>query len=217
MQLTTLHNKRIYLILTKDIQQARSLMKLFLDEFPIDEMHYTISHWMEAVPDNKEVNILFNKIKKLIRKYSFSILIEPDCKIPGYRGNRNLSVAATFMLLVYLTQRCWDLFNEKEFEEELFPTNTEEYKRMENFVREIDLSILMNSMFDIIKRTVGAEFFTSFWQEWEEKHKNSDREPEALTWDFNEQLIVNFMSLRGFVDVCFFIFNENKDEGKINR
>jgi hypothetical protein len=88
---------------------------------------------------------------------------------------------------------------------------------MENFVREIDLSILMNSMFDIIKRTVGAEFFTSFWQEWEEKHKNSDREPEALTWDFNEQLIVNFMSLRGFVDVCFFIFNENKDEGKINR
>ena len=216
MQLTTLHNKKIYSLLTKDIQQARSLMKLFLDECPIDEMHYTIFHWMEAVPDNKEVNILFNKIKKLIKKYSFSILIEPDCEIPGYRGNRNLSVAATFMLLFYLTQRCWDLFGEKEFEEELFSTYTEEYKRMENFVREIDLSILMNSMFDIIKRTVGTEFFTSFWQEWEEKNKNQKEDSDGVIRNYNEQLIVNFMGLRGFVDVCFFIFNENKYEEKIN-
>ena len=211
MQNSTLDNKEPYSPLTKDIQQAHGIVKLVINEFTIDEIHYMIYHWMEAVPHNKEVWIIFNIIQKLIRKHSFATLLESHPKIPGYAGNRNLPVAASFMLLFYLTQRCWDLFGEKEFGEELFPEYTEEYKRMEDFVRALDLSTVMHSMFDIIKRTVGEDFFTSFRQEWEEENKNWSEEEEGVIRNFNEQLIVNFMSLRGFVDACFFIFN---DRGK---
>ena len=51
-------------------------------------------------------------------------------------------------------------------------------------------------MFDIIKRTVGEEFFTSFRQAWEEENKNWSEDKEGVIRSFNEQLIVNFMSLR---------------------
>lgn len=204
----TLHNKEIYSPLTKNIQQAHGIIKLFTDEFSIDEIHYMIYHWMEEVPHSKEVIIILDKIRKLIRKHSFASLLEPHPKIPGYEGNRNLPVAATFMLLLYLTQRCWDLFGQKEFEEELFPDYTEEYKRMEDFVRALDLTTIMNSMFEIIQRTVGEEFFTSFRQEWEEENKNWSEEKEGVIRNSSEQLIVNFMTLRWLVDACFFIFND---------
>lgn len=208
MQDSSFHNKEVYTPLTDDIQQAHGMMKLLVNEYLLDEICYMIFHWLQAVPQSKEVNIILNKIKKLIGKHPFAILLEPDPKIPGYTGNRNLPVAATFMLLFYLTQRCWDLFREEEFGDDLFVEYRKEYENIEEFVRLLDLTTVMNSMFDIIKETVGAEFLTSFWQEWEEEIENNGQVPEGVNLKFNEQLIVNFMTLRGFMDVCFFIFND---------
>ena len=185
-------------------------MKLFTGEISIDEMHLMIYEWLEAIPHSQEINSILLKIKILIRKHSFSTLLEPDPKIPGYKANRNLPVAATFMLLLYLTDRCWDLFGKKKFEEELFPQYTGEYLRMEKFVRGLDLSTVMSSMFDLIKQTVGEEFFNSFRQTWEEENKNWSEKKEGVIRNYSERQIINFMSLRGFVDACFFIFNDLK-------
>lgn len=46
-----------------------------------------------------------------------------------------------------------------------------------------------------------------FKTRWEAENKNYDKEAEGVIRNDQKQLIVNFIILRGFVDVCFFIFN----------
>ena len=42
MQDSTFHNKEVYSPLPKDLQYAHGAIKLFTDEFSIDEIHYMI-------------------------------------------------------------------------------------------------------------------------------------------------------------------------------
>jgi hypothetical protein len=205
-------NTDIHAPLTRDIHQAHGIMKLLTDKLSIDEIHNMIFLWLETIPESNQVNIQCTKIKKLIKKHSFSTLFKTGPQIPAYSEIRNPNVAATFVLLTYLTRSCWNLFSKSEHEEELFPPYNEDYKIVEKFVRSIDLTTVMNSMFDMIKQTVGAELFIYYWQKWEEEDQNRSEDNVGKLRSSNEQLFVNFKILSAFVDVCFFIFNDTGKE-----
>ena len=98
MQASTYHNSEVFVPLTKNIQQANNIIEMFVTDFTIVENHHIIFNQMEAVPHNKEVWIIFNKIQKLIRKLSFKTHI--NTSVPTGRTLNVLLVV--LLLLIYI-------------------------------------------------------------------------------------------------------------------
>lgn len=213
---TEIRKRGDYQVLTKNEEQARTVLTLSFKENTEEGIIDGIFEWIRQHPESEDIKRFLNLFSDLEKVYTFSEFLDPKCEISGWEKRSIVRETTALSITMVLVNCSWKLFGRKIHEGEVSPweldTSSDEYKVIAGVVSEVEIGVLIGALFSALLSTVGDKYYKHYLGMLNKKDVSKKTmialmETERLV-NPHAQLIVLAGCIRAFLDACFFLFKE---------